>query len=471
MLRAVFSYCVFITLILTILISGLPVRAQSITWFTPLKLYQTSQNAIEYPSLIVDRQNRVHVFWNERVTNPDGTRTWVIHYTGKEQNKWSPPVDIISHPNHQMDFIVGCVDPFGRLHLVFGGTDMELTYIRTKGTKANDPKEWIKPKILSESVQAGGSIGIDQQNRIHVIYGTLQGAIYYRNSADWGNTWSPPRVIAEANSSGLSVDAGGPKLSIAKDGSFHIAYTLVPSQQGYPPTFSYYISSPDEGKSWSQPKLIAPRTIGVASIQTRGESEVHILLTGMAGVGGRYHTYSTDLGKTWSSLIQITAPRDGSGLSGGSMVVDSAGVLHAIIGLKTDTVIAHTQWKTGQWDKWQPIKEDETAIFERMFAGITQGNLIHVVWENTHNEIWYAMGMLPAPEVPSILPTPLISVDPSKVFTSTPSFVLPSATPIRLNNIQDEPSQSISFGNPLLISLLISVMFVCLVGLIYFIRR
>ncbi len=421
---------------------GVPTRlvqAQGPIWQASIKLYQT-EDFVSQPLLLGDMAGRLHLLWNEIRKEEGGEPSGppVIYYMVKENDQWSEPVDVFVQLQGRMEQLGGVVDPYGHIHLVHGGVNEPFVYSHSVDTDARSAQSWMQPITLADHRQLGGSIALDSAGNLHVVYGAMRASIYHQVSSDWGQSWSAPNTAASFLPD-QAISSGSLLLTVAPDGKLHMTWSLVPLPDGYPPLGSFYTRSTDEGQNWSKPIEIAPVHYEMASILAGDDGRVHVLYIGRVGVGGRYHRWSSNGGLTWSDPLQLSAPEEGAGLSGGDLALDSADRLHAVFGLGNDRVIAHSRWDEHTWSKWEKINESVPGVQEVMSIEVTQGNHLHVVWESDHNSIWYVEGRSAAPEIPAVsfIPLPTISsltmtpeatrVAPARVLTPTPMAVTPQA--------------------------------------------
>jgi hypothetical protein len=119
---------------------------------------------------------------------------------------------------------------------------------------------------------------------------------------------------------------------------------------------------------------------------------IHVLLTGRAGVPGRYDAWSGDGGQSWHSPGVID--RVGAGLSGGNMVVDSLGGFHTAFGsaMNSQVVVAH--WDGSGWSVPENIEQAVQPTLEDINLEIVNGNQLVVVFIQGHTRLWAVHGLI-----------------------------------------------------------------------------
>jgi hypothetical protein len=167
------------------------------------------------------------------------------------------------------------------------------------------PVEWGEVKQISNTAtQAFVSKILVVGDTIHLIYSA--GSAFYHNSFDQGKTWSQSKVIVPSE----SLQTQENMQPFAAEGS-----RLYYVYQNPNPTHNYesvkLLRSTNSGRTWLEPKILArggvnPRTYGVPLV-TAYENYIYVAMR-RHGLSPfiYYLTRSTDYGETWDSLRQIT---------------------------------------------------------------------------------------------------------------------------------------------------------------------
>jgi hypothetical protein len=184
----------------------------------------------------------------------------------------------------------------------------------------------------------------------------------------------------------------------------------------------------------------------------------------------RFMRRSADYGETWSSPVRLFPHRGGYGQA--SLIVDSLGTLHLLVGNRLQNPEIHGMWYSRfEGNAWLPldpiISGPATDRFDptRPEAVFVQGNLLLVAWSNDVREefrtpAWYSYTFVNAPELP-LQPLPRekqldpydgISGQPAIVTateeTSSPSGTVSSGynSPDRLDSLSGNPASLIFIG-------------------------
>jgi hypothetical protein len=466
-----------------LLVSGLvwaftaqPMEAQGVAWSQSIELYK-AEGEIGHPLLLGDAAGRLHLLWNEYPGKEDDpTQRPVIYYMAREGGVWSKPIDVLTQEKNRMDKPRGLVDPYGRLHVVYGVGE-PLAYSHTLDANPESARNWTQPIMISEPQQIAGNLALDAVNHLHIVYSVVGLPVQHQMSLDWGAHWSSRMGLSPYPPANQTTDE--PLLAFDARGNWHLVWTQVPLPAGYPPLGSFYSRSVDSGQTWSDPIQIAPTDHMAVALLPGTNDQLYVLYIGRAEVGGRYFRWSTDNGASWSAPVQISAPSEGGGLSGGDLALDSAGIVHAIFGLESDHVIAHSQWDGRGWSQWiniaSPVVSPEVPLnWQRMSIEITQGNHLSAVWKNPEvNSLWYVEGKAEALEEPTVsflalpalaLPTPAAEVAIAKPISAPTPALAPTHS--QLDWADTKPFASgTSPAAALLISVFSSVVIVSVVVL------
>lgn len=263
--------------------------------------------------------------------------------------------------------------------------------------------------------------------------------VFYRHSADGGQTWSVPKNLSRSRSPvGTSLH-----LHIDTQDVIHVVWDEAAS--------AAYVSSTDGGENWSQRHTFYsnagnPRQI-VAGVD--GEGKILVVWRTASELTRQnvqlfiYYQLSSDGGFSWSEPAPIpnllTRALNDTPFDAYDLAADSAGHLHLIVvGMpgvaETNLSVLHTEWDGKRWSP--PYKVFSTPGFpERPVITINRGNQLHTAWfvrgagqqeaEERDYQVWYARGQSAAPVVPPP-PSPSPLATPAPAHTPT---LLPSPTP------------------------------------------
>ncbi len=373
-----------------------PTQAQSTPWSIPVRLYETN-GAIHTPIVISDPSGVLHVFWSE--PSPDDPD--VIMYTRWDGNFWSSPVDIISKNTARKPS--AAVDNSGMIHLIWTGN--HLNYSQANVYEAASARAWSEPLVLADSNITAHIIS-DHDGTLHIGYpGTDNQGPFYISSNDGGATWSFPTNIAYTSRDDASADFV--RLAVDDSGRIHAVWSEFKLPDGWPPLGVFYANSSDGGQTWSPSMEIAGEDYDQININSLGENEIYVAWNGMVGVGGKYYKYSKNGGRDWSGTTEII-PKGIGGTSGfPQLVTDSSGELHFLSDF--DSCAQYSSYSDEHWSEPECISGNEamaSGYIEETALKITTGNQLHAVFWDDRKRLWHTWKHVNAPALPTeVIPT------------------------------------------------------------------
>jgi hypothetical protein len=456
-----------------------PASAAKSPWTEPVVIYSTTGVASN-PILVADPSGDLHFFVTSISTNGDGTLAsgspGSLVYSRLHAGRWSPPVDILVTPGGgQVSQPSVALDDQGYLHVVWkGGAGSQLYYSRAYVTEAGSAAGWTTPTTLSDEQLAPGTFGIpmslvsSHDGKLHLVYATFTGNLDYIWSADGGWTWSRPGIVRDVAASPQHADL--PRLATGPDGHLYLTWTELQMPHGWPPTGAFSSRSEDNGESWLKPVRLDGANYGEINVVAAGDT-VHFLWDSVAQLAQRKYAQSADAGQTVGSIQPIPFGIRSGGFTGfPNAAVDSADTLHLVTSLEASNAsnsgIFHVQWNGASWS--QPIYLSTNVVgqssVEQANIAITLGNLMHVVYEDDSQRIWYTAARSDAPGLPArTIPSPQVRATPTPVSAGTleptPAAVTATASPTTTTN--DIPSASgIDSGgvSPLLVAAAASIL-------------
>lgn len=456
------------------------VEAQSVSvaWNSPIRLTDPGIQSWS-PTITADGAGNVHILWSQTMLT--GSLVGMgdtLFYTRWDGQKWTTPSDVLVSPGGlgaEYPDIVATSD--GLLHAVWGtgGANSKLLYARAPACCAEDPRNWTRPITLGGAVNLTSSIATDSKGVLHVVYASLAThKIVYQRSEDSGKNWSKPVQISSAAQRSDEYPAY-PRLSVDALGRIHLAWSIMP----YPGRAVIYSRSDDGGQTWKEPVMIdvydryryetgyGPFLIDV---ETSGADIVHLTWDGAPTVE-RHHVWSKDGGETWSDpdtfIPELTA---GGRALWNDMVVDSAGVLHAV-SIKQPWA---AQWSGGGWS--QSVAIGSRSFAEDLRMTISHGNQLHVVWleviPGNPSVVYYVRGISSAPAVP-VHPLPTLAPDAlGNTLAATPTLTpaaVQAASPTLVALPQTEVEAVASPARGVFLSTGVTILFLAV--LIFAVRR
>lgn len=426
----------------------------------PYSLYK-SDFSVANPIIVADVHGGLHVFWIENDLN-EAIIPAVFH-AALVDSEWSTPVSILVSPAGGT--IVGfnaVADRHGGIHAIWYGPNHTLYYSSVDASKASDPRSWSVPVVIASSFTFPG-ITTDTSGKIYVVYPEQSAdAIYIISSIDGGHFWDVPSLVSRSSAPNGGINYTNVVVDL--DGNLHVAWSEFKLPNGWPPLGVFVASSTDNGLTWSSPVQLAGEGYDQVNLAVNQIGEVYAFWNGMIGVGGRYISTSLDRGQTWSEPYEVI-PQGIGGTSGYPHVVfDSLNKGHMITSLDWQGGIQYLRQDSIAWTAGSEIssKIDYTSYsilsLEMPWLCITQGNILHIVYEAGMEEIFYQQIILEAPTIQPrpFIPAPTVSIDVLPDKTSSPLV-----DDLPYPNIDDEGMVGSSISQPINLAAL------CVLGLIF----
>ena len=415
------------TIVLTLFLTSLHwASAQSTAraWTPPLNLFETEGRASE-AEVVADPSGAVHVVWAYGGNAvEDSGAAQAIYYARKDGSAWSEPVDVLVSPGGRgarMPSIAA--DAAGYLHVAWSGGNA-LFYSRAHAASAGAARGWTSPYALTSGVSAlEPAVAVDNDGTVYVAWTQALAGLMLARSDDGGQTWAVPQTVFPADRDNELARWG--RIAVDGAGRLHVVltYTVNDPTAQYGRTDAnllYYLRSTDRGDTWSEPLLVTPEPdFGEINVATFGEDVVHLVWNGRAGRHGRYHRWSEDGGTTWRDRVEVLAPSPQNPIGDGgltgfpALATDATGTLHMVSA--TGGGDYYFRWSEGAWlppllispglDGFGVTKT--TASLEQPSIAISEGNLLHVVFHDGFERIWYTGVVIEAPHVaPQALTVP-----------------------------------------------------------------
>jgi hypothetical protein len=456
-------------------VSSISAQGTSPIWRQPVDLTQasTSSNAL-FPLILCDQYQNTHILWSDRFEES------ALYYMNDVSGDWSAPIDVITNSDdiRLMIKLSAVIDDNSDvLHVLWVDQWIKGTmhYSRVPIGEASNPRAWTESIPLATGTE-NGSIDVDQDGNLHVVYGNSSGdnlevGIDYIRSDDGGNSWSTPVNIVSKKVPFPS----DPYAEIAVDdsGRIHVGVTYRSQDYG-----SYsevgYVRSIDNGSTWSEYELIddlgtAWQGVSTIAPYAFGENEIHLTWHDPR----RMHRWSNDGGDTWSEPEEIM--RLGAAFGGpNALTQDSAGSVHVVTAINQGVYSA--KWDGSMWGPAERIEDREIDPHGQEIA-ICQGNKLQVVYDdrNDSQKIWYSSRTVDAPRISrSSIPVESFSTpqngspglqteQPAALTDAAPS---PSQVPLQIEGDADQ-----SPGNPLTPLLIASGVVISLIFVVFLIFR
>lgn len=462
-------------------------------WTPPTNLFETEGRASE-AEVVTDPSGVVHVFWAFGAPGQeDSGRTQALYYTRLTGDTWSEPVDVLISPGGRVARLPAVVcDPQGYLHIVWQGGD-SIFYSKAYAPAAAASRGWTSAKALTTGATSlYPAIAASQAGELYAIWSQGSAGLMFARSENGGESWTEPRVVYQAT--GPKELAASGRIAVDETGRLHVVFTYAvedadpasPDIHVRNPHYLYYLQSTDRGETWSEPLLVTPEPdYGEINVATSGADVVHLVWNGRAGRTGRYHQWSRDGGKSWSSVNEVVAPAPQNPIGTGgltgfpALVTDSTGMLHLVTA--TGSGQYYLRWSQSGWTA--PVLVSPGVVgggvtntsrsIEQPSIALSEGNRLHVVFHDGFERIWYTSTVTDAPyQPPQPLPTPEIAATaaPAAIPTAAaPPDVTPTVPPAVPASV--EPRASASAIDPVLIGVLPALLLVGFALLRYGPRR
>ncbi len=445
-------------------------------WSQPLQLSFSQNKSSWFPDTIADASGLLHVTWSGgeegynvvyyRSMRSDGA--WASATDVFAQDAASLGVDAVTRPMLAMD-------KQGYLHMT--NRVVNIFHSMAPAAQAGDVHAWAKPGIIdnqSPEERYFSNLAIDEQGVIHIVFSEnvpkpdcLECThLFYRQSKDQGQTWSPSIDISQINTG-----VAKPTILVDANGVLHVVWESGPGGlqgQVREPTTVYYSKSSDGGENWSEPLNMIRAFDLPAGTQLRNpimaiDGRGQLILASLRLPDDTvYFQLSRDAGETWSSpnLLQGfwgTWSLLDSRLDGYSMAVDSAGHVHMVAAGRSSPDMQmlglyHLIWDGENWSQPYVIQQPSNNIPLWPRVTVSLGNRLHTVWAmNNDNNLkvlagdslsWQIFHSSAVAEAPAV--EPLVYPTPAPTPTATPEPILQAVEPTVPASL-DRSSSSIDY--------------------------
>jgi hypothetical protein len=429
------------------------------------------------PRVVVDPRGGVRVFYaawlGDSPPPGNGRNANAVMYTRSDGEVWTKPVDVLVPPDSSDSGVLvnGLLfQPATRQLHVLWRSDQGLYLSSADLDDAASARSW-RTQVLYRGSSYWGSLALDSDNRIHVVYDAEFRNLYHTSTDNDGVTWSDPTLIAGVPADRVAYS--GTRLVIDRHDYLHLVWEEAVQEADWNPVAVWYARSADAGADWRifevARSAAGERTTGGINVGTGKDDEIHLVWNrGVGSSDGRYHRLSTDSGQTWAEPRLLWPNQEvPGGLAGwGFPLLDGAGVLHLIMvagkglaesqGGEVLATLTHMTWDGASWT--QPAV---LTTCEFPDATVSHDSVLHAVcptFDGT-NRIKYIRVTTGAPPLPSSTPpvrssTPAPGRAPAEAqvaagkgaATSNPTPVQP--TPNRFGTPTQTPARAFSDGPP-----------------------
>jgi hypothetical protein len=380
-----------------------------------------------FPVVAADSYGAVHLFWTEGR---------VIYYAQKDLLGWSNPIDVVWFEPGGLQFPSVAIDQNGIIHLVWV-IYSQIRYKSVPAWETTDLHRWSEERTIGVigGVQTPVRIGVDHQNRLHVIFvdafgssDTFAGNVYHFMSSDSGESWSDFEQVSSVPSADLATD---PRMAFDDHDRTHIVWGEMSPNADGAQRGVFYTQLDEMGQALSpiiEIDHLKPKEKWMMAINVgiTGDNDVQAIWT-CGERPERCHAWSSDGGQTWTAPKKIFEGL--IGLSGwDAFFNDGSGMLYYLSVLRYPQAMHYSYWNRSQWESPPLIASTDPymQVGENVMAAVGMGNRVHVVAQ-LGDTIFYMDGMTGAAEERQTPPaTPTAVYSPA----ASPEIVIPLASPL-----------------------------------------
>lgn len=418
------------TVLLTLVCLALPLiaLAQFSTWSPPTEFFEVEDGAnVQSPTLLTDSGGNLHAFWGAAMTEGQST---ALYYSRWQGDNWAEPVDVLLSPDGGDIWpFLARVDENDYVHM-FWSSEGRLWHSMAHASQLDDARLWSQPDIVPTDQEPSTTLAVaqDAQGTWYLVYSNRAlDAIFLLKSEDGTDSWTDMSTVHRQ--AGADTWVGYPGIVVAPDGALWVSWREMESGSGRSKGLAFARSG-DGGATWSEPEQLVEgyyfggfEVVGDIMVKKYG---------GGVGTGGRLISFSYDNGATWTRPTEI-GTGGGEGAQAIQTVIDGDGDWHFVI--QTAGTFADVAWDGVRWSPVDFVVPPEVlevccttplGVTENAAAGISNGNRLHVVFEQDDRMLWYSSRELDASTFdPSPLSIPT-EVDGKRVLPDSPTPTQPA---------------------------------------------
>ncbi|NMC79482.1 MAG: exo-alpha-sialidase, partial [Chloroflexi bacterium] len=273
------------------------------SWGSPSPLAK-SQAFFASTTLIADSEGQFHALWSDNEST-DAVGNQAIYYSRWNGKNWSPAVAVISFPLGSAKKVSAAMDQDGKILLVWGDSSSgKILFSSADANQAANPEQWGEPMVLPspENLAQSPNILVNSDGKVLVIYAlpVNEGrGLYLIESSDNGETWSDPKLIFDAAAAGWSM-VDQPSVALGEANEIFLMFTQYTIAGETVPVGITYMSSLDDGVSWSEPVEVVEGNVSLGQLIAENETTIHRIWQGSDDSGYTlWHEVSYDDGQSW----------------------------------------------------------------------------------------------------------------------------------------------------------------------------
>ncbi|MCC7359758.1 MAG: exo-alpha-sialidase [Anaerolineales bacterium] len=332
--------------------------AVSTEWSPPL-IISASEADAGLPGVAVDAEGRLHMLWAQGAVGGGGPETLAYARLEGEAGSgvWSGVGGVLQSPEGgtAQDPAV-LIEPGGHMHALWsGGALGQLYYSRAFARDAAGSGGWEAVRTLTQGQGSGAwpALALGQAGELLGVYAVPLNegrGVYFISSSDQGDSWTAPVQIFDAEAAEWP-QVKQTSLAVDSAGRLHAAWVQGVLPPGETVLGVYYAYSDDDGQTWSAARVMAEGNAGYPSLAASSDGAVHLLwVTNPATTPELWHTRLPAGSDTWSEPIVVPGVREIGPQIG--VVSDGQGGLH-LVGVEgtasNSTVLFYLRWDGSAW--------------------------------------------------------------------------------------------------------------------------
>ena len=372
-----------------------------------------------------------------------------IYYSGWNGTRWYSPIQILQSPEGNALHAHAVADLTDRILLIWSDSvSGNILFSWANANNAQNPGEWADPIVVPAPLDVNGNIDIaaDDFGNIYVVYAIRLNegrGVYFTKSSDTGQTWSEPVSVFDAVGAKWDM-LDDPHLALNSDGNLSLIWTRYPLPGGTDSLGLFYSTSDDHGNTWSNSGTISNDLIQWSWILDVNGTFYCFWQGSKPGFHATMYVSSPDEGQTWSQPQSVSSSWEEQGKVGVTKDPNGNLQLIQITDASADRILLKRWMGDGnQWvtdENMLPIDPDMISQIDTLSVAISPAPGIGVIisgsqvsqqtGETIENIIFTRRSLDLSAELPVQSPvnfspvttiTPTLMLAPEQSITQTPS--------------------------------------------------